>query len=152
MSIFWGKNCISLALLWPKELSTIERCPYYEERNCIGLASLGQRVMSTIEKCLHFKWKKLRRREAWCHKNSICKIMGLAGIFGKSTDCEQSVFFFRFSKGSARARERALSGEAARSEKRWRVRLPSRAFSHARGHLRVWGALLNGPRKKRDYP
>ena len=31
--------------------------------------------------------------------------MGLAGIFGKSIDCEQSVFFFRFSKGSARARE-----------------------------------------------
>ena len=42
----------------------------------------------------------------------ICEIMGLAGIFGKSIDCEQSVFFFRFSKGSARARERALSGEA----------------------------------------
>ena len=41
------------------------------------------------------------------------------------------LFFFRFSKGSARARERS-------------------AFSHARGHLRVSGVLLDGPRKKRD--
>ena len=30
------------------------------------------------------------------------------------------------------------------------VLLPSRAFSHARGHLRVSGDLLDGPRKKRD--
>ena len=36
-------------------------------------------------------------------------------------DCEQSLFFFRFSKGSAHAR--ALSGEAARREKRGRPRL-----------------------------
>ena len=28
--------------------------------------------------------------------------------------------------------------------------LPSRAFSHARGHLRVSGVLLDGPRKKSD--
>ena len=28
--------------------------------------------------------------------------------------------------------------------------LPSRAFSHARGHLRVSDVLLDGPRKKRD--
>ena len=48
-----------------------------------------------------------------------------------SVDCDQSLFFFRFSKGSARARERC-------------------AFSHARGHLRVSGVLLDGPRKKRD--
>ena len=33
-------------------------------------------------------------------------------------DCEQSLFFFRFSKGSAHAR--ALSGEAARRKKRGR--------------------------------
>ena len=26
--------------------------------------------------------------------------------------------------------------------------LPSRAFSHARGHLRVLGVLLDGPRKR----
>ena len=43
-------------------------------------------------------------------------------------DYEQSLFFFRFSKDIARAR----------------------AFSHARGHLRVSGVLLDGPRKKRD--
>ena len=48
-------------------------------------------------------------------------------------DCERSLFFFRFSKGSARACERG-----------------TRAFSHARGHLRVSGVLLDGPRKKRD--
>ena len=48
-----------------------------------------------------------------------------------SLDCEQSLFFFRFSKGSVRARERC-------------------AFSHARGHLRVSGVLLDGPRKKKD--
>ena len=35
-------------------------------------------------------------------------------------DCEQSLFFFRFSESSARARE-----------------LPSCAFSQVRGHLRV---------------
>ena len=28
--------------------------------------------------------------------------------------------------------------------------LQSRAFSHARGHLRVSHGLLDGPRKKRD--
>ena len=47
-------------------------------------------------------------------------------------DCDQSFFFFRFSKGSARER------------------VQSRAFSHARGHLRVSRVLLDGPRKKRD--
>ena len=30
------------------------------------------------------------------------------------------------------------------------VPLPSRAFNHERGHLRVSGVLLDGPRKKRD--
>ena len=42
---------------------------------------------------------------------------------------------------------RALSGEAARREKRGSQ---FRAFSHARGHLRVSGVLVDGPRKKRD--
>ena len=41
-------------------------------------------------------------------------------------DCVQPLFSFRFSKES------------------------TRAFSHARGHLRVSGGLLDGPRKKRD--
>ena len=36
-------------------------------------------------------------------------------------------------------------------ETRAAARLPSRAFSHARGHLRVSGVLLDGPRKKRDF-
>ena len=78
-------------------------------------------------------------------------------------DCEQSLFFFRFSKGSGRARERRScetreTRVAAREEKTttkkitrsWKtilpgfagglsffVPLPSRAVSHARGHLRV---------------
>ena len=39
---------------------------------------------------------------------------------------------------------RALSGEAARSVSRGRLV----AFSHARGHLRVSGVLLDGRRKK----
>ena len=42
-----------------------------------------------------------------------------------------------------------MSGKAARREKRGRQPLPSRAFSHARGHLRVSGVLLDGPKKKK---
>ena len=41
-------------------------------------------------------------------------------------DCEQSLFFFRFSERNARARER-----------RSRETRETRAISHARGHLRV---------------
>ena len=59
-------------------------------------------------------------------------------------DCEQSLFFFRFSKGSARACERWAA-------KPWDTRNEGGAFSHARGHLRVSGVLLDGPRKKRDF-
>ena len=54
--------------------------------------------------------------------------------FMNNVDCEQSLFFFRFSKGSAHAR---ASGEAARRAKRGRQPLPSRAISLARGHSRV---------------
>ena len=46
-------------------------------------------------------------------------------------DCEQSLFFFRFSDGGARA-------------------LPSSAFSHARGHLRVSRVSLYGLKKTRE--
>lgn len=35
-------------------------------------------------------------------------------------DCEQSIFFFRFSEGGARVRKRASSGEATAREKRGR--------------------------------
>ena len=59
-------------------------------------------------------------------------------------DCEQSLFFFRFSpESNARARERRSREKretraATREEKRaFFVPLPSRAISHARGHLRV---------------
>ena len=52
-------------------------------------------------------------------------------------DCKQSLFFFRFSEGSARAR--ASMDKAAR-------RQTGRAFSHARGHLRVSRVLFDGPR------
>ena len=50
----------------------------------------------------------------------------------KKIDCEQSLFFFRFSESNAGRG----SGEAARSAKRGQP-LPSRAISHARDHLRV---------------
>ena len=59
-------------------------------------------------------------------------------------DYEQSLFFFRFSKGSARALEGwAAKLRQARNE-------GSSPRSHARGHLHVSGILLDGPRKKRD--
>ena len=48
-----------------------------------------------------------------------------------SVDWEQSLFFFRFSEGSTRA-------------------LPSSAFSHARGHLRVSRVSLYGLKKTRE--
>ena len=38
-----------------------------------------------------------------------------------------------------------LQGECTRA-----LALSGEAFSHARGHLRVSGVLLDGPRKKRD--
>ena len=47
-------------------------------------------------------------------------VCGEARVFSDKLDCEQPLFSFRFSKGSARARERALDGEAARREKRGR--------------------------------
>ena len=61
-------------------------------------------------------------------------------------DFEQSLFFFRFSNGNARARERC----AEKPRDAGNEGASSRAFSHARGHLRVWGVWLDGPRKKRD--
>ena len=79
---------------------------------------------------------------------------------GKTLDCEQSLFFFRFSKGSARAREcwaakprdARNEGGSPRREKRvsFFMPLPSCALSHARGHLRVSGVLLDGPSKETD--
>jgi len=65
---------------------------------------------------------------------------------GPTPDCEQSLFFFRFSESNALSRERRSretreTRAAAREEKRdclsFFVPLPSRAISHARGHLRV---------------
>ena len=49
-------------------------------------------------------------------------------------DCEQSLFF---SSDLVRAMHARGSGEAARRAKRGRQPLPSRAISHAHGHLRV---------------
>ena len=62
-------------------------------------------------------------------------------------DCKPSLFFFRFSAGSACMRK------AARHEKsgqQLEKSLPSRAFSHACGHLRVLRVSLDELRKKRD--
>ena len=68
-------------------------------------------------------------------------------------DCEQSLFFFRFSEGSARSREcRAARNEVGIPRRKKRVSflvpLPSRALNHERGHLCVSRLLLDGPRKK----
>ena len=41
-------------------------------------------------------------------------------------------------------------GSVVRRETRNEGDSPSGAFSHARGHLRVSGVLLDGPRKERD--
>ena len=70
-------------------------------------------------------------------------------------DREQSLFFFRFCDRRARARERRvargrqlekaiLSGFG--SSLSFSVPLPSRAFSHARGHSCVSGVSLEGLR------
>ena len=55
-------------------------------------------------------------------------------------DSQQSLFFFKFSGGTVRERERRTAKlRDARSEA-----LPSHAFSHARGHLRVLRVSLYG--------
>ena len=64
--------------------------------------------------------------------------------------------FFRFHVKGVCARERrAAARRETREEKgdnsfSFFVPLPSRAFSHARGRLRVSRVLLDAPRKKRD--
>ena len=83
-----------------------------------------------------------------------CHWFGAVNTAGK-IDCEQSLFFFRFSEGSARLREcRAARNEVGIPRRKKRVSflvpLPSRALNHERGHLRVSRVLLDGPRKKRD--
>ena len=67
--------------------------------------------------------------------------------WAKMVDCEQPLFFFRFSNGSARARERwAAKPQDARNEGGSLVsRLQSRAWSFA-----CFGRLRDGQRKKRD--
>ena len=73
---------------------------------------------------------------------------------------EQSVFFFRFIEGSARARAsvgrrsretrktRAAAREGKESSVSFSMPLPSRAFSLARVYLRVSRVLLDAARKK----
>ena len=61
--------------------------------------------------------------------------------------CEQSLFFFRFREGSARAR--AAKRETGKTRAAARD-LPSRTFSHASGHLSVSRVLLDGLRQERD--
>ena len=63
-------------------------------------------------------------------------------------DYEQSLFFFRFSKGSAHARERWAAKRRHARNKGSSSR--SHTHGHARGHLHVSAILLDGPRKKRD--
>ena len=63
----------------------------------------------------------------------------------RDIDCEQSLFFFRCSKGSARAQARALSGEAARREKRGRCVSP--AFCSTDQEKRETARSLGGTTK-----
>ena len=56
-------------------------------------------------------------------------------------DCEQSLFFFRFSERSRRAQERR-----SRDTRETRA---SRTFSHARGHLRVSSFARRTPEKRK---
>ena len=65
-------------------------------------------------------------------------------------DCEQSLFFFRFSNARGEAARREKRGQQPEKKKEisFVVPLPSRVFSRVRGHLRVSGVLLDGPRKK----
>ena len=73
-------------------------------------------------------------------------------------DHEQSLFFFRFCDRSTRARERRVA-RGRQLEKAilsgfggslsFSVPLPSRAFSHTRGHSCVSGVSLEGLRIKR---
>ena len=58
-------------------------------------------------------------------------------------DCEQSLFFFRFTEKSARARVRWATKPRDES------RNEGGAFSHERGHFRVTCVSLDGLRKKR---
>ena len=52
--------------------------------------------------------------------------------------CDQSIFFFRFSESRSEAVRRAKRGRQPEKEKKsFFLPLPSRAISHARGHLRV---------------
>ena len=85
-------------------------------------------------------------------------VCGEVRVFSDKLDCEQPLFSFRLVRGvharasvGRRSRETREARAAAREEKRvsFVVPLPSHAFSHARGHLRVSGVLLDGPRKKR---
>ena len=66
---------------------------------------------------------------------------------GHAIDCEESLFFLRFSEVSTRARAQAVNGEAARLEVRGYT---SGASSHARGHFRVSRLTFDELRKKRD--
>ena len=78
---------------------------------------------------------------------------GPSSLFLVALDCELSLFFFKFYKGGTRARERwgaKLRDASNEGGSPRRSRAPPVAFSHARGHLRVSGVLLDGPRKKRD--
>ena len=60
-------------------------------------------------------------------------------------DFKQFLFFFKFSKGSASARERRDAKDEGGSPP-----LPYRAFHHARSHFRVSRVSLDRLREKRD--
>ena len=45
-----------LVSLGQRELSVIERCPYYRERNCMNFGVFGTKTENClIEKCLYYR-------------------------------------------------------------------------------------------------
>ena len=68
----------------------------------------------------------------------------------EKVDCEQSLFFFRFSKGNERTRARVFSGEAARREKRGRQPVSRLSPSVTRVVICVSGAFCSTDQEKRE--
>ena len=95
---------------------------------CLIIADVRRKLMLVTLGTYRVKWTFLPALSIGQHY-----------LLASSVDCEQSLFFFRFNEGSARARERrAAKPRDARND------------GGARSYLRLSCVLLDGPRKKRD--
>ena len=81
---------------------------------------------------------------------SVIKIHRRGRISSANRCLSETVSSTPFSSDLARGMRARASVERRSRETRERGPLPSRAFSHARGYLRVSLFLIDGPRKKRD--